>query len=89
MQVYSYPERGFQKNNTNALLGIIPNVDGIKTGYTGNAGYCLAFSMVVDKDKQNEIIKSTKKTNDSTNNSTTINKRKFTFTPINIKSNKK
>lgn len=55
MQVYSYPERGFQKNNTNALLGIIPAVDGIKTGYTGNAGYCLAFSMVVDKDKNNEI----------------------------------
>ena len=53
MQTYSYPERNFQK--TNALLGIIPAVDGIKTGYTGNAGYCLAFSMVVDKDKDNEI----------------------------------
>ena len=55
MQTYSYPERNFQKNNTNALLGIIPAVDGIKTGYTGNAGYCLAFCMVVDKDKDNEI----------------------------------
>ena len=55
MQTYSYPERNFQKNNTNALLGIIPAVDGIKTGYTGNDGYCLAFSMVVDKDKDNEI----------------------------------
>lgn len=55
MQTYSYPERNFQKNNTNALLGIIPAVDGIKTGYTGNAGYCLAFSMVLDKDKDNEI----------------------------------
>ena len=55
MQTYSYPERNFQKNNTNALLGIIPAVDGIKTGYTGHAGYCLAFSMVVDKDKDNEI----------------------------------
>ena len=55
MQTYSYPERNFQKNNTNALLGIIPAVDGIKTGYTGNAGYCLAFYMVVDKDKDNEI----------------------------------
>ena len=55
MQTYSYPERGFQKNNTNALLGIIPAVDGIKTGYTGNAGYCLAFSMIVDKDEKNEI----------------------------------
>ena len=55
MQTYSYPERNFQKNNTNALLGIIPAVDGIKTGYTVNAGYCLAFSMGVDKDKDNEI----------------------------------
>lgn len=54
MANYSYPERGFSKNNTNALLGILPNVDGIKTGYTGNAGYCLAFSMKVDKDNYNE-----------------------------------
>lgn len=54
MSTYSYSERGFTKNNTNALLGIIPNVDGIKTGYTGNAGYCLAFSMKVDKDNLNE-----------------------------------
>lgn len=54
MATYSYPERGFSKNNTNALLGILPNVDGIKTGYTGNAGYCLAFSMKVDKDEFNE-----------------------------------
>lgn len=54
MATYSYPERGFSKNNTNALLGILPNVDGIKTGYTGNAGYCLAFSMKIDKDNYNE-----------------------------------
>lgn len=55
MSIYSYPERGFSKNNTNAaLLSIIPNVDGIKTGYTGNAGYCLAFSMKIDKDSLNE-----------------------------------
>ncbi|WP_455543323.1 D-alanyl-D-alanine carboxypeptidase family protein [Intestinibacter sp.] len=44
-QVYSYPERGFCKNNTNILLQLIPDVDGVKTGYTGNAGYCLCFSM--------------------------------------------
>ena len=35
-QVYSYPERGFCKNNTNVLLQLIPDVDGVKTGYTGN-----------------------------------------------------
>lgn len=54
MQMYSYPERGFQKNNTNALLSIYPEVDGIKTGYTGNAGYCLSFSMMIPKDENND-----------------------------------
>lgn len=54
MTTYSNKDRGFEKNNTNALLRIIPNVDGIKTGYTGNAGYCLSFSMKVDKDQNNQ-----------------------------------
>nr|WP_253288714.1 D-alanyl-D-alanine carboxypeptidase family protein [Intestinibacter bartlettii] len=49
-QVYSYPERGFCKNNTNVLLQLIPDVDGVKTGYTGNAGYCLCFSMKIHKE---------------------------------------
>ena len=55
MVTYSNPNRGFEKNNTNPLLRIIPDVDGIKTGYTGNAGYCLSFSMNVKK--QNDIRK--------------------------------
>nr|WP_042273556.1 D-alanyl-D-alanine carboxypeptidase family protein [[Clostridium] dakarense] len=54
MATYSYPERGFVKNNTNALLRILPEVDGIKTGYTGNAGYCLSFSMKVNETDKNE-----------------------------------
>ena len=53
MQTYTYAERGFCKNNTNGLLSIIPEVDGIKTGYTGNAGYCLAFSMKINEDTKN------------------------------------
>lgn len=53
MQTYTYSERGFCKNNTNGLLSIIPEVDGIKTGYTGNAGYCLAFSMKINEDTKN------------------------------------
>ena len=53
MQRYSYPERGFDKGNTNPLLSMIENVDGIKTGYTGNAGYCLAFSMMIPQDNNN------------------------------------
>ncbi|MGG2467723.1 D-alanyl-D-alanine carboxypeptidase family protein [Paraclostridium bifermentans] len=55
MVTYSNPNRGIEKNNTNPLLRIIPDVDGIKTGYTGNAGYCLSFSMNVKK--QNDIRK--------------------------------
>ncbi len=54
MSTYSNPQRGFVKNNTNALLRIIPEVDGIKTGYTGNAGYCLSFSMKINKNEDNE-----------------------------------
>lgn len=50
MTTYSNPSRGFERNNTNPLLRMIPEVDGIKTGYTGNAGYCLSFSMNVEKD---------------------------------------
>ena len=52
MSTYSNPKRGFVKNNTNALLRIIPEVDGIKTGYTGNAGYCLSFSMKINKNEE-------------------------------------
>ena len=52
MQTYTYEKRGFCKNNTNGLLSIIPEVDGIKTGYTGNAGYCLAFSMKINEDNK-------------------------------------
>lgn len=55
MQTYDYPERSFLKNNTNPLLSMYPNVDGMKTGYTGNAGYCLCFSMKIDKDDKNEV----------------------------------
>ena len=34
---------GHTMTNTNPLLGISPYVSGIKTGYTGNAGYCLVL----------------------------------------------
>ncbi|MBR5281107.1 MAG: D-alanyl-D-alanine carboxypeptidase [Clostridia bacterium] len=34
---------GHTMTNTNPLLGVSPYVYGIKTGYTGNAGYCLVL----------------------------------------------
>lgn len=54
-EVYSYSEKGINKPNTNPLLPLIKNVDGVKTGYTGKAGYNLAYSMKVDKGDGNEI----------------------------------
>lgn len=46
--------RKFTYCNTNPLLVEVPGVDGIKTGYTDKAGYCLSFSMVVNQDQRNE-----------------------------------
>lgn len=54
MATYTNPQRNFEKCNTNVLLRMIPEVDGIKTGYTGNAGYCLSFSMKINKNEDNE-----------------------------------
>lgn len=46
-------QRGFIGNNTNALLRIMPGVDGLKTGFTGRAGYCLASTMNVKSTNEN------------------------------------
>jgi D-alanyl-D-alanine carboxypeptidase (penicillin-binding protein 5/6) len=49
-----YSERSFQygpvsaQPNRNRLLGTNPDVDGLKTGHTEEAGYCLAASAVRD-----------------------------------------
>lgn len=43
------PERNFKKENTNPLLGLIPGIDGLKTGFTNKAGYCLVSTLQVEK----------------------------------------
>ena len=48
-----YSERSFtyndiQQGNRNTLLRRDPSVDGLKTGYTDSAGYCLASSAIRD-----------------------------------------
>ncbi|WP_053955417.1 D-alanyl-D-alanine carboxypeptidase family protein [Inediibacterium massiliense] len=53
-EFYENPMRDFYKENTNKLLKIIPQVDGLKTGYTDAAGYCLASSMQVHKNSEDE-----------------------------------
>ncbi|MDO5713966.1 MAG: D-alanyl-D-alanine carboxypeptidase family protein [Tissierellia bacterium] len=42
----SEPERQFLAYNTNPILGILPQIDGLKTGYTNAAGRCLVATGV-------------------------------------------
>lgn len=45
--------RNFKKENTNPIVGI-SNVDGLKTGYTDLAGYCLVSTWTVPKSRYND-----------------------------------
>ncbi|NMB08975.1 MAG: D-alanyl-D-alanine carboxypeptidase [Tissierellia bacterium] len=46
--------REYIKENTNPLLGKINGVDGLKTGYTDKAGYCLVSTAKKNKTTPNE-----------------------------------
>lgn len=54
------PERGFFKENTNPLLKEIDKVDGLKTGYTDKAGFCLISTLELpqkeDTDEKFRVI---------------------------------
>lgn len=39
--ILSYEERKYSELNTNPLIGVIPGVDGLKTGFTNMAGRCI------------------------------------------------
>ncbi|MEG0250544.1 MAG: D-alanyl-D-alanine carboxypeptidase family protein [Peptostreptococcus sp.] len=47
-------KKHIDEKSTNPLLPLIKNVDGLKTGFTSKAGYCLAYSMKVDKGNGND-----------------------------------
>ena len=51
---YVNPGKAINEENTIPLLPLIANVDGLKTGFTGAAGYCLAYSMKIDKGNGND-----------------------------------
>ncbi|WZL73262.1 D-alanyl-D-alanine carboxypeptidase [Clostridiaceae bacterium 35-E11] len=51
---FQNPIRNFYKENTNGLLKVLPEVDGLKTGYTDEAGYCLVSTMKVKKKEVDE-----------------------------------
>lgn len=41
------PERNFSRKSTNPLFGVVDGVDGLKTGYTDEAGICLVSTLPV------------------------------------------
>lgn len=51
---FVYPEKNIDEENTNPLLKRIADVDGLKTGFTDAAGYCLSYSMKLDDKDGNQ-----------------------------------
>lgn len=49
------PERNFSKKSTNPLFGIVDGVDGLKTGYTDEAGICLVSTLPVSGNGQDKL----------------------------------
>lgn len=49
------PSRDCNYYNTNPLLHMYSNVDGLKTGYTDLAGYCLVFTDKMNSDGKSDI----------------------------------
>lgn len=49
------PSRDCNYYNTNPLLHLHSNVDGLKTGYTDLAGYCLVFTDKMNSDGKSDI----------------------------------
>ena len=47
--VLEQPSRNFKKESTIPLVGEVEGVDGLKTGHTDEAGYCLVYTMKIKK----------------------------------------
>lgn len=54
ISILSMPERNYVGYTTLPLTGIMPGVDGLKTGFTEEAGYCLVATMDAGKTAINE-----------------------------------
>ncbi|MDY6064725.1 MAG: D-alanyl-D-alanine carboxypeptidase family protein [Finegoldia sp.] len=55
-EVFSLPEKNFSKESTIPFLGEIDGVDGLKTGTSDGAGYCVSTSMTLSKGENGEKI---------------------------------
>ncbi len=57
-KVFQSKYKNYMRLNTNQLLHEVEGIDGLKTGFTGSAGYCLAFTQGVKaKDKNYEDMR--------------------------------
>jgi len=70
---------GIEQKNRNALLWRDASVDGMKTGYTENAGYCLVSSAKRDDMRLISVVLGTKSSRARTNDSQTLLNYGFRF----------
>lgn len=47
--------KNFKESNSNALVGKVQGVDGLKTGFTNKAGYCLVSTGVREKELETDL----------------------------------
>lgn len=50
------PQRKYSKPSTNTLMYLKVGVDGLKTGHTNSAGYCLSATMPFRQDRDSRLI---------------------------------
>lgn len=56
-KIFNSRFKNYSKRNTNPLLTKVKGVDGLKTGFTGDAGYCLAFTKkIINEDSEDMRI---------------------------------
>jgi D-alanyl-D-alanine carboxypeptidase (penicillin-binding protein 5/6) len=81
-KLYSLREfewNGIKQQNRNGLLGRDPSVDGIKTGHTETAGYCLASSAKRNGMRLISVVLGTKSFKDREDASAALLNHGFTF----------
>lgn len=54
MENFEDPQREIYRKNTNNLLKVLPGVDGLKTGFTNAAGFCLVSTLGIEPEKEGE-----------------------------------
>jgi D-alanyl-D-alanine carboxypeptidase (penicillin-binding protein 5/6) len=77
--VHEFEHNGIKQQNRNGLLGRDPSVDGLKTGHTDSAGYCLVTSALRDGMRLVSVVLGSTSMKGRENASTALLNYGFTF----------